>query len=152
TAGTSVQPSILFDGDSGMFDNGSDIYWGKDGTPSYLATGAGQGVDPADAATRVFAGFKGGGAAPPPKPTLQQRLRQNRRSVLDGVLGNFNSLRGKVSRADQARLDQHANFIRDLETNLAAGGSIPLQACSPPDPTSLPDGDNSGSQGNKGNI
>jgi Protein of unknown function (DUF1552) len=76
---------------------------------------------------------------PPPMPTLQQRLQQSRKSVLDAALSNFNSLRAKVSVADQARLDQHADFIRSLEMTLSAGGGAPLQACSPPDPSKAPD-------------
>ena len=149
TGGTSVQPSIIFDADSGGFDNGSENFWGLNGTPSNLATGAGSWVDPADAISRVFANFMQG---MPPTPTLQQRLQQNRGSVLDAVLGNFNSVRAKVNAADQARLDQHASFIRSLETMLAAGGSKPLQSCSPPDPSMAPDQNSAGTDGSKDNV
>jgi hypothetical protein len=154
TAGTSIQPSIVFDADCGVFDNGSTNFWGYGGTPSNLATGAGSWVDPADAISRVFAGFTApGGGGPPPTPTLLQRLRQNRTSVLDNVLQSFNSLRAKVNAADQARLDQHAAFIRSLETTLAMpGGSQPLQSCKPPDPNTAPNFNTAGSNGDADNI
>ena len=151
TGGTSVQPSIIFDGDSGCFDNGSDTFWGLNGTPSTLATGAGQGVDPATAAMNVFANFMGGGQKPP-MPTLAQRLQQSRGSVLDSVLNDFKSLRAQVNAADQARLDAHASFIRGLETTLAAGGGQPLQGCSPPDPNTLTNGDHAGPSGTTDNV
>ncbi|MEM9188279.1 MAG: DUF1552 domain-containing protein [Myxococcota bacterium] len=41
-----------------------------------------------------------------------------RRSVLDGVLRQFNSLRSRVSSSDQARLDLHADKVRDIENSL----------------------------------
>jgi hypothetical protein len=150
TAGTSVQPSIIFDANSGIFDNGSENFWGLNGTPSTLATRAGYWVDPADAIKNVFANFMG--ASKPPTPTLQQRLQQNRGSVLDAVLSNFNSVRGKVNAADQARLDQHAAFIRSLETMLGAGGSQPLQSCTPPDPSTVPNGKTAGTNGSADNV
>jgi hypothetical protein len=45
-----------------------------------------------------------------------------RKSQLDGVLDNFNSLRGRVNASDRARLDAHAEFVRNLERGLAGGG------------------------------
>jgi hypothetical protein len=154
TAGTSIQPSIIFDADSGSFDNGSDNFWGLNGTPSSLATGAGSWVDPADAITRVFAGFTApGSGGPPPTPTLLQRLQQNRTSVLDNVLQSFKSLRAKVNAADQARLDQHADFVRSLETTLAMpGGAQPLQSCTPPDPKTAPNSDTAGTDGSADDV
>jgi hypothetical protein len=155
TAGTSIQPSIIFDADSGGFDNGSENFWGLNGTPSALATGAGQWVDPADAISRVFAGFKmpNTGTAAPPTPTLAQRLQQNRRSVLDAVVKDFTALRATVSTADQARLDQHADFIRSLETTLGTTATgRPLQTCSPPNPKTAPDQSTAGKSGDADNV
>jgi hypothetical protein len=49
------------------------------------------------------------------------------------------SLRARVSAVDQARLDQHAQFIRDLEAGLSSGGGSQAAAsCSPPSPSSVP--------------
>ena len=150
TAGTSVQPSIIFDADSGVFDNGSDNFWGLNGTPSTLATGAGQWVDPADAIANVFAGYMG--STKPPTPTLQQRLQQNRGSVLDSVLSNFNSLRAKVNPADQARLDQHANFIRSLENHLSRRWQPTIAVLQSSQSNSAPNQNNAGSDGNADNV
>lgn len=44
-----------------------------------------------------------------------QRLAARRKSVLDGVRENFTSFRGQLGKADQQRLDQHADKLRELE-------------------------------------
>ena len=53
-----------------------------------------------------------------PQPTAQERLRAKRGSVLDGVLGNFNRLSSQVGSVDRARLERHADLIRELERGL----------------------------------
>lgn len=58
-----------------------------------------------------------GGAMPAPtptEPTVDARAIR-RRSALDGALAQFQSLRGRVSAADRARLDRHAEHLRSLE-------------------------------------
>lgn len=65
-----------------------------------------------------------------PTPTADQvqaraaleRAILRRKSVLDFVQADFKSVSGRLGAADQARLDQHATSLRDLETRLAAGG------------------------------
>lgn len=60
-------------------------------------------------------------------PNQEQAEKDARRrgSVLDTVLGDFNSRRAQLSAGDQARLDAHATSIRDLEVALTA-------VCTPP--------------------
>jgi hypothetical protein len=48
---------------------------------------------------------------------LERELRK-RRSVLDLVLRDFDAVRGRVGSADRARLDAHAQRIRELEQTL----------------------------------
>lgn len=57
-----------------------------------------------------------------------------RRSVLDGVMGDITTLRGRVSSADRVRLDQHFEGVRELEQRLARLEEDPpnLEACSRP--------------------
>jgi hypothetical protein len=43
-----------------------------------------------------------------------------RRSVLDAVLGDLRSLRGRVSASDRVRLDQHTESLRAIELRLMA--------------------------------
>jgi hypothetical protein len=61
-------------------------------------------------------------------PNQEQAEKDARRrgSVLDTVLGDFNSRRGELSAGDKTRLDAHASSIRDLELALTA-------VCTPPD-------------------
>lgn len=57
-----------------------------------------------------------------------------RRSVLDGVMEDISALRGRVSTADQARLDQHFEGVRELEQRLARLEEDPpdLESCARP--------------------
>ena len=50
-------------------------------------------------------------------------LSERRASVLDGVLDEFASLRAQLGSEDQARLDAHAEKVRELEQRFALGGS-----------------------------
>lgn len=58
-----------------------------------------------------------------------------RRSVLDGVMEDLGALRGRVSTADQARLDQHFEGVRELEQRLARLEEDPpdLESCARPE-------------------
>jgi hypothetical protein len=58
-----------------------------------------------------------------------------RRSALDAVLGDLNRLSSQVSSADQIRLEQHAEGIREIERRLARLQEDPpnLEACFKPD-------------------
>lgn len=83
-------------------------------------------IKPQEAFDLAFPGA--GMPAPPPEPGVDiASLR--RRSVLNGVLGRFMALRGRVSRADQARLDRHADQLRDLERSIQ---DLPPDVTRPP--------------------
>ncbi|MEN9578150.1 MAG: hypothetical protein RJA70_1159 [Pseudomonadota bacterium] len=66
-----------------------------------------------------------------PMPTADQadaraRLEREilaRKSVLDFVQEDFKSISGRLGADDQARLDQHATLLRDLEGRLSVGGA-----------------------------
>lgn len=79
-----------------------------DGSPNYPE------YDP----QRLFARLFGLASVP-------RSVRTARRSVLDFVLKDFNALEKHVGRADKARLQAHAQGIRDLEKRLANS----MQAC-----------------------
>jgi hypothetical protein len=57
--------------------------------------------------------------------SVPQSVKTARRSVLDFVLKDFNALEKHVGRADKARLQAHAQGVRDLEKRLANT----MQAC-----------------------
>lgn len=69
----------------------------------------------------------------PGDSTVDPRLGL-RRSVLDGVLGDIDALKSQVGASDRARLEQHLEGLRDLETRLARLEEDPpdLEACSRP--------------------
>lgn len=64
----------------------------------------------------LFAGFTGGG--PSPSLTPLERLRAKRGSVLDHVIGRFDSLIGQVGAADKLRLERHADHMRAIEQKI----------------------------------
>ncbi len=67
----------------------------------------------------------------PEASTTLQLLREQRKSVLDAVLGNFDDITKRVSHSDQIRLEAHADKIRTIEqsiTNLPP----PSDACTIP--------------------
>jgi hypothetical protein len=61
-----------------------------------------------------------------PDQELALKDAARRKSVLDRVLADFNSRRASLSAADQARLDAHADSLRELELSLTA-------VCEPPE-------------------
>jgi hypothetical protein len=71
---------------------------------------------------RLFAGFD-------PNATAEQIARRlkYRTSVLDYAHGEANSLRGKLAKTDQQKLDQYLDGVRELETRLA----LPSALCAP---------------------
>jgi hypothetical protein len=71
--------------------------------------------------------------ANPADPALAARLRE-RRSVLDAVRQQFDRARRNVAADDRARLDAHADLVRDLERRLDAAAS---QCATPDQPPAL---------------
>jgi hypothetical protein len=65
-----------------------------------------------------------------------EALHKQRRSVLDGVLAEFNSINASLGYDDRQKLERHATAIRDLEHQLeiGAGSTLDCQVPSgPPD-------------------
>ena len=92
--------------------------------------------DPAMMYARIFGSFTAPtGGTTGPDPALA-RLVNERKSVLDAVLGSYDSLvqGGKVSALDKTKLDAHATSIRALERQLVLPPSTTVTslACSKP--------------------
>ena len=79
--------------------------------------------DPYNVFRRVFSDFDKDAVA-------LERLRLQRRSVLDAVSGDFTSLTQRAPAEDRARLQAHAESIRSIEERLAA--PIDGAQCDPP--------------------
>jgi hypothetical protein len=75
-------------------------------------------ASPAVAFDRTFAGRPTGGGQPGTVGTPAEQLRARRGSVLDAVREQFRVLTARLGAEDRARLDRHANHIRELETRL----------------------------------
>jgi hypothetical protein len=83
-------------------------------------------TSPLKAFNRLFTGFVSG---PNPDPAAD-RLRAEKKSVLDLVSGQLSRVRGSVGAADQQKLDAHTTAIREIETRLGATG--PIVSCAKP--------------------
>jgi hypothetical protein len=82
--------------------------------------------DPVKLFDRIFTGTQ----TPVPDPGLGNALIEMEKSVLDSVTADLNSLKSRVGARDRARLDQHAQNIRDIEARLKPGtvGTAPVCA------------------------
>ncbi len=87
-----------------------NISWSSPTTPMAKIT------DPALVFDRLFAGFD-------QSMTEEERDRRKRwrTSILDNVLGEANSLEGRLSRSDRSKLDEFMTGVRDLEQRLSSG-------------------------------
>jgi uncharacterized protein DUF1552 len=111
-------------------------FWGANGTSASVLNS-----NPAEALLNLFGKEMAATMDPVPvAKTLADRLAARRGSILDSVAKSYDSLSKTVSATDRERLEQHATFIRALETRFAGGGPISLaQGCGRPDSKVIPD-------------
>jgi hypothetical protein len=81
--------------------------------------------DPAGVYARVFSDLH-------TNPAELARLRRRRKSMLDGVAGQFTRLSGQVSTGDRQRLDAHLTTVREIETRLTTDLVVNNPACRDP--------------------
>jgi hypothetical protein len=110
--------------------------------------GAGDPIEaqdsPQTAFNALFSGFTPDGDAAAARHDFERR---SRRSVLDVILGKRDALLARVGRADQVRLAQHFDELRDLERRIAELPEVTGACVVPADPgADTPiGGDNAGS-------
>jgi hypothetical protein len=66
--------------------------------------------------------------------TALQTLKQQRRSVLDFVQGDFERLDAKVGAADRQKLERHLTTVREFERSLDNVSGVGLECQIPPQP------------------
>jgi hypothetical protein len=108
------------------------------GRLSYL--GPNQPVPPMESPYEVFDRIFGGGQAPAPGPVAPgdaraERLRAQRKSVLDFLGQELAAVRAHVGVDDRARVDAHLEAVRDIERRLqvdaAASGGTAARCATP---------------------
>jgi hypothetical protein len=127
-----VFPAGPFGEEEFRYDEGH--FWGANGTSAAVLNS-----NPATTLVDLFG--KATSTTPTPTAkTLSDRLTARRGSILDSVAKSYDALSKTVSAADKERLDQHAAFIRSLETRFSStGGPISLaQGCARPDASAIP--------------
>jgi len=141
-ASTAQKMALVIPGQAAPFANSvteNNVFLGPGGSPGNY-----QNIDPKQLIRDLFASVVvGPPPPPPPTPTLRDRLSARRGSILDAVAKGFTSFRAGLGSADQARLDQHAQFIRDTELRYATPPPPPPAAssCAPPSTSSVPNYD-----------
>lgn len=118
----------------GTYDYEHAIFYGEGGTAPALVESA-----PELAIRELFGDPTPASNEPPPRKTLRDRLTARRGSILDAVAKDYLALSSRVSATDRERLEQHANFIRTVETRVASsGGGALAQGCERPDESRIP--------------
>jgi len=91
--------------------------------------------NPGDVFTRLLAPLAStGGTSTPPPTTVKDRLQRQRARVLQSTQDALGRLGKRVSRADAATLDAHAQRLQELATAIgtpATPPTTPTSACSP---------------------
>ncbi len=140
-AGTRLRPnasmpaSVVLSGTAADFTwraGNTAVFFGANGSTPHLIS-----FDPREAIGELFGAPKPATPAPVTTLTRAERLAQQRKSVLDGVLGSFGALRGRVNAADRARLDAHAEFIRAVEQR-GGKGAAATSGCQRPVEANVP--------------
>jgi hypothetical protein len=80
--------------------------------------------NPAQTFTRVFGDLNA-------SPGEADKLRAQRKSVLDAVLGQFQYIKSKVSTDDGRKITAHLEAVRDIETRLSVASTVPTCAKPP---------------------
>jgi hypothetical protein len=96
----------------------------KNNNPYMIHAGAAQKIasecDPYKVFDKLFAGLGTGGMA---DTTSMDRMRLEKRSIIDAVRGDLQDVQGVVATDDKMKIDRHLEAIREIERRLDAGGS-----------------------------
>jgi hypothetical protein len=127
-------PSLQF-GVQSFYGGEGDLTSKRTNVNSYLVyTGPGEMVpaesDPYVMFDRVFAGVGTGGVG---DSQATERLRAERRSLLDFVKEEIADVRLKVGRIDRSKIDAHLEGTREIERRLDSAGGRQVGAVTRPD-------------------
>ena len=78
--------------------------------------------DPYKMYDRVFGNSGGGGAAAVMGDAGMEKLRAERKSILDFVKDELTDVTGKVSKTDKIKIDSHVESVREVERRLSSAG------------------------------
>ncbi len=97
----------------------------KNNNPYIIHAGPGMKIesqcDPYKVFDQLFAGLKPATPGMAPDPNME-RLRMEKRSVLDALKGEFADLDTKVGREDRIKISSHLDSVREIERRLDSGG------------------------------
>jgi hypothetical protein len=96
----------------------------KNQNPYMIHAGAAQKIasecDPYKVFDKLFGNVQGPG--PAPDPAAMDRLRAEKKSIIDAVKGDLADVQTLVARDDKMKIQSHLEAIRDIERRLDVGG------------------------------
>jgi Protein of unknown function (DUF1552) len=119
----------MLNGDSGGDSGYPALYTGRLSWRS--ATEAETTVRDAQAVFRSLFPAGSGGSGGTAQLAEEQRIRIMRKSILDSVLGQTQDLKRKLGTADNRRIDQYLNSIREVEMKLIPASTNPPPPMAP---------------------
>jgi hypothetical protein len=107
----------------------------KNNNPYMIHTGPGQKVasecDPYKTFDKLFGGLAPTTPGMPVDTSAADRIRAEKKSVIDALKDEFTDVQGKIAREDQMKLTSHLDAIRDIERRLTDSpkimGAIPTR-------------------------
>lgn len=125
----SLQLGMQGGASSGGCDSGYGCAYARNISWSSATTPLPKQTDP----TKVFDQlFSAGGATSGETEAAAAKRRANNKSVLDTVLQEASSLRLKLGRTDQGKVDQYLNGVRELEKRVSAAAAVSSVECKMP--------------------
>jgi hypothetical protein len=98
----------------------------KNNNPYMIHTGPGQKVasecDPYKNFDKLFAGVMPSAPGMPVDTSAADKVRAEKKSIIDALKDEFADVGVKVAREDKVRIDSHLEAVRDIERRLQAGG------------------------------
>lgn len=106
-------------GSSGGCDSGYSCAYSRNISWSGPATPVAKQVNPRDVFDRLFSGANAGASA-----AELERVRLEKKSILDYVLAEANSLSTKLGATDRRKLDEYMSGVRAIEQRLATPENV----------------------------
>ncbi|MDX2052199.1 MAG: DUF1552 domain-containing protein [Polyangiaceae bacterium] len=108
----------------------TSVRYGNHPFSRMVYAGPTQPVSPEDSPLAAYNRLFSGVTAAPIVPGMLDANLARRRSVIDYVIKEFESVNAAVPASDKVRLDQHLSMIREVERGLASGAAAGPVSCS----------------------
>ncbi len=124
--GPSIDQTLSdFHAKSGYLGRARGIYFGEQGLGGYSGISVRKDLTNEDAFADFAVLFE---SDKPTTDAARENARLTKKSILDGVKGDFSKLSARISGEDKRRIDQHLEALRSIELRLDAVGTVQCKA------------------------